>query len=81
MEQNYFKCPNCNTITKHIKATAVEWSAQNNPSLLHIGVKMAEYSGLMKITQAIVGVRFWKCTNCLKILRYNEAGDVFEDLF
>jgi hypothetical protein len=81
MEQNYFQCPYCRSKTKHVKAKGTEWFAQNKDGIvdegLHLLVRMNQLTGFNKILEGTLGFQCWKCTECLRVVRYNEAGGLF----
>lgn len=84
-EYNYFKCPRCEKPTKHLEITYSEGLADEMGveymsvwekipvGLLFVG---EEIFSIGKTGFFILGRKFWKCTECLRITQRNSSGEI-----
>lgn len=81
MEQNYFECPICGKVTRHIEVKLMEVAAATDGGkFVKAAAAVSDYLGGSKIIGAATGYRFWKCGECASIFTRNIGGDVEETL-
>lgn len=77
MESNYFECPICGKVTRHIEVKLLEVaSATGGGKFVRAAAAVSDWSGGAKVIGAATGYRFWKCAECTSIFTRDAGGTI-----
>ena len=91
MRTNYFECPVCGKITRHIEITESEWLAvmEKRGRITGGGIlsdiivngtaRLVDLTGFAKTVNSITGRCRWKCCGCTHLSLRKENGDIIDD--
>lgn len=78
-DSNFFKCPDCQKMTRHIKMSAIEDNANDRVDSDNlIGKAFAaasDFTGLSKVLFSVIG-QPWKCSECGYITERRADGSI-----
>lgn len=82
-ESNYFHCPICQDITRHIRLSSSEYMTRysNGNVLLSIAGRINDLTGGGRLANAILGVKQWKCSKCCVCSQRKLDGTIAGNLF
>lgn len=80
MEQNFYQCPICGRLTRHIEVKLAEVAAVSGGGLIVRSVAGGLDAIGGKLIKAAIGFNFWKCGECGSITSRDAAGEVADVL-
>lgn len=82
-ESNYFHCPRCRDLTRHIRISASEFMSRyyNGSSFMSFIGRINDFSGGYQLSNFISGKKQWKCSKCGSCSQRKSDGTIFGDLF
>lgn len=77
----YYECPVCNKVTRHIQLSSGEASAMENDSEVEQALnRLNDYIGISAVFRTVSGRDFWKCSECGKGTLRTSSGKVIRCL-
>ena len=62
---NYYKCPHCRKMTRHIQLSEREYASINGESKGEVlGAAFADATGVTYLMNNIIGITSYKCAEC-----------------
>lgn len=76
-KSQFYECPVCNKVTRHIQLSSGEASAMENDSELEqIFNRLNDYIGISSVFRTVSGRDFWKCGVCGKGTLRTSGGKI-----
>ena len=82
-ESNYFYCPKCNQLTRHIRISGAEFLSRyyNGNSIMSFLGRINDFTGGYELSNAVSGLKQWKCSICGSCSQRKSDGAIRGDLF
>lgn len=82
-ETNYFECPRCCELTRHIRLSASEYMTRssNGNMIMSIFGRINDLTGGGYLVNALFGAKQWKCSKCGVCSTRKDDGTIIGRLF
>lgn len=76
---NYFKCPDCGCVTKHVEISFMEFVATKKKGAIHrLFAMFQDITGASRLAGSLTGLREYKCSKCGLVNQRGASGKINE---